>query len=517
VTGELFVADLATTTVASGGTDAPAAGTSETLTVASSAMFGAAVTGVSWFYFADAAAGYGSEMFKATNVSGTTWTVTRGADGTTPVAHLPGFTVYQVVTAGWLASVMAGVLQPSGDVTGAKDTAAVNAAITALGAGGGAVYIAAGAWYWQCGGITVDVPGISIIHLGPKWACIVNAVGTGTPVRMYSTTSYSPGDVAGGGLEGMIFDGASAGAGSSAFHIGDIYNLRFDVGVRNFQGTGSKGAWLDNNYWFAEMMRGEIWVEECTSGVVFDNSADTSGSATGSFDRAVLDIYLDQKGKGNCVTFANGAFMTNHRLGVYGNTDYGAALYYVLTVTGSNTANGFSLLSNGALNIGVECNGTSGTQPGTILFGTQASNLITGCTGIIDFSGNNPFASAPVFFESFKFDGPVYGDTKLKSSGPLGFYRDTSSGTLSNGSEIFTKFEALVEVVTTGNVTGIILQGFTNDDWRLCYVINNGTGTITFAAAATSKVASGVSCVIQPNSAQAFVWNNDAALWFAVS
>ena len=100
---ELFANDLATTTVASGGTTAPSGGTSESWTVASSALFPAAATGVSQFHVADPA--LPSEMMLVTNVSGTTWTVTRGAESTTPVAHAAGFTVYQVVTSGFLSTV----------------------------------------------------------------------------------------------------------------------------------------------------------------------------------------------------------------------------------------------------------------------------------------------------------------------------------------------------------------------------------------------------------------------------
>ncbi len=102
---ELFAADLATTTVSSGGTDAPASGTAETWTVASSAMFGAASTGISQFHVADAATGKGTEIIAVTNVSGTTWTVTRGAESTTPVTHTAGFTIYQVVTTGFLGGL----------------------------------------------------------------------------------------------------------------------------------------------------------------------------------------------------------------------------------------------------------------------------------------------------------------------------------------------------------------------------------------------------------------------------
>ena len=125
---ELFTENRATTTVSSGGTDAPSSGTQETWTVASSSMFGAAATAVSQFHVADPAAP--SEIIAVTNVSGTTWTVTRGAESTTPVAHSAGFTIDQVVTTGFLGNVQTSlnVLSPifsgGADPTGANDSSA---------------------------------------------------------------------------------------------------------------------------------------------------------------------------------------------------------------------------------------------------------------------------------------------------------------------------------------------------------------------------------------------------------
>jgi pectate lyase-like protein len=398
------------------------------------------------------------------------------------------------------------------DPTGVSDsTAAIQAAITNLPSGG-IVYFPAGT-YKVSSTLTCTVAGVYFRGDG-RWISIINYTGSGPCIRMYITAAYSPGSTAGGGLFDFIIDGTSASAGASGFHIGDIYNLEFNVGVRNFQGTGSKGAWLDNNYHWAEQMTGKIWVEQCTAGVVFDNSANTSGVSTGSYDRAILDIFLDQKGKGNCVVFQNGAFIINGRLGIYGNTDYGSTTYYVLTLTGSN-GSGYSLLRNSILNIGVECNGTTGTQPGTINFASEANNIIWQCSGLIDFSGNNTFAHANNSIASMMFDGPVYGDTDLWSSGVLGLY-PYKFGALSNGNSIPTKYQGITEVTTSGNVTGIILQGYATDDWRTVTVINNGSGTITFAASG-SNVANGSSCVIAANSAQAFVWNNDITLWFPVS
>jgi hypothetical protein len=94
-------ANLPQTTVASGGATSPAAGTTETWTVSSSSSFPAASNSTApptQFQVSDPS--LASEIIAVTNVAGTTWTVIRGAEGTTPVAHAAGFTVKQVVTAG---------------------------------------------------------------------------------------------------------------------------------------------------------------------------------------------------------------------------------------------------------------------------------------------------------------------------------------------------------------------------------------------------------------------------------
>ena len=94
------------TTVSSGGTNAPSPGTSQNWTVLSSASFPAAsssTTPPTQFHVTAPVAP--SEIITVTNVSGTTWTVTRGAESTTPVAHTAGFTIYQVASAGALAQL----------------------------------------------------------------------------------------------------------------------------------------------------------------------------------------------------------------------------------------------------------------------------------------------------------------------------------------------------------------------------------------------------------------------------
>src|SRR5689334_4038334 len=98
--------NLPATIVSSGGTTAPASGTQETWTVASSTGFPAvssSATPPTQIHVADIA--LNSEVISVINISGTTWTVIRGAESTIPVAHGAGFTVYQVVSAGGYAQL----------------------------------------------------------------------------------------------------------------------------------------------------------------------------------------------------------------------------------------------------------------------------------------------------------------------------------------------------------------------------------------------------------------------------
>src|SRR5215472_13578350 len=92
---EQFVS-LGTAAVTAGGNTTPAAGTSESWTLAGSTLPAAsnAATPPTGFYIADPAVP--SEVMLVTNISGATATVTRGADGTTPAAHTPTFTINQV-------------------------------------------------------------------------------------------------------------------------------------------------------------------------------------------------------------------------------------------------------------------------------------------------------------------------------------------------------------------------------------------------------------------------------------
>ena len=91
-------------TVTSGGTTAPAAGTVQSWSVSASG-WPTVTTAAAELRIVDQVAlplTSGYEIILVTNISGSTWTVIRGADNTTPTTHIASFTVLPVVTAAGL-------------------------------------------------------------------------------------------------------------------------------------------------------------------------------------------------------------------------------------------------------------------------------------------------------------------------------------------------------------------------------------------------------------------------------
>jgi hypothetical protein len=110
--GVTLYANVPSAVITSGGTDAPASGTTETWTADVATAFpvvSASATPPTLFHVADEAPGADSEIVLVTSCPGGTgsqsWLVTRGAEGTTPVPHAAGFAVSQVATAGDLAAL----------------------------------------------------------------------------------------------------------------------------------------------------------------------------------------------------------------------------------------------------------------------------------------------------------------------------------------------------------------------------------------------------------------------------
>ena len=291
--------DIPVGAVTSGGTTAPAPGTSQgwTVTTTSVNAFPGASNSLApptMFHVADPA--LPSETIAVTNVSGTAWTVTRGVDGTTPVAHTAGFTVYQVVSAGALGmvpqvyNVRSLTYGAKGDGT-TDDTAAIQAAVTAaISASGGVVYLPAGK-YKVSSAITAVLPiNCTVVVTGAgMFTTTISFTGTGDCLRMYCPTVISASGFSwGSGVRSLSIDGTSAGNGSSGLHIGDLNMVKIDdLCVQNFAGTGSIGINFDNTVAWTEQADVRALLINNTRQVVFQVTTGYPSFGYGNFDFTV--------------------------------------------------------------------------------------------------------------------------------------------------------------------------------------------------------------------------------------
>lgn len=246
-------ANVPSTQVTSGGTTAPASGTVELWTVSSSSsFFPVSVKGASQFHVCDPAAGMQSEQIAVIQITGTTWTVVRGAENTTPIAHASGFTVQQVVTAGVM-----GNFQQVFSVRdfGAKGDAA-NDDTTAIQT---AINVAASAINNINGGYVYFPPGAYKITAALNVPALVSIIGAGrgpysgniAPVTIWQSASNTHGMILGTSpvgaacitLQGFLLVGPGAGSGTGKGIIynsgGTPENLRItDVTVDSFGSNG---------------------------------------------------------------------------------------------------------------------------------------------------------------------------------------------------------------------------------------------------------------------------------------
>lgn len=242
------------TTVATNGyagaaatSDAPASGTSETWTVTSSTGFPAASSSAvppSQFSIADPAAP--AEIMWVTSISGTTWTVIRGAEGTNTVVHGVNAQLYQVVSAGDLTSMK-------------QATGAVVAPVTI-----GSTLTETVVCTYQ--------PVAGEIVAGTTFELIA----TGTLQAATSTTGVLVWTLRWGGVTGTSLLSLTNGSNCSLFSTGmsAAAGVPFDVnGTVTFVSTTSVVANL--NYWFS----GAPGSSTCGTGVASSGSAVTGLTA----------------------------------------------------------------------------------------------------------------------------------------------------------------------------------------------------------------------------------------------
>jgi hypothetical protein len=376
---EIF-ANQPQTTVLSGGTDSPSPGTEETWIVASAASFPTASSGASTptsFHVSDTAAGFSGEIIEVINVSGTTWTVLRGAENTTPVTHVAGFTIVQVVTAAVLAAFsQTAPIYPSGDTSGATDYAAISAALT----DSSVAVLQPGNFYLAGNSLTMQQSqsligsgsALTTIHYtGFTQALVINVNGS------FSSSNFV------GMLQGFTLNGYSAGSSSVGIQLGNLQECHaYDVTIAGFGGIG----------WHFLNASGN-WSEEHTiqARIIQCGTANTAGSAavifdTGSFDYSNYDFTIVSYPATNGILLQNAALLQgcNIRLrgNFYGNTGTNTAAVIGIDVGNSS---GTSYMKACQFDVSVEADG-SGLGHYTVWMGsTSATSQFQG-QGVLSFN-----------------------------------------------------------------------------------------------------------------------------------
>jgi len=93
--------------------------------------------------------------------------------------------------------------------------------------------------------------------------------------------------------------------------------------------------------------------------------------------------------------------------------------------------------------------------------------------------------------------------------------QSAAANAVATGETIVTEGVSAARVAPAGAVTGVILAAGTTGG-QMCQIVNQSAAgnTVTFAVAATSNVANGVTSVIAGLNARSFVWNSSTSLWY---
>jgi hypothetical protein len=183
------------------------------------------------------------------NVSGTTATVTRGVDGTTPVAHGTNFTVYAVVPASVLSNFAQFLVtewynvKTQGGALGngsTDDTTALNNAIAVVQAntsGNGVVYFPTGV-YVTSAPLVVNTGGVTLMGSGPLATQGGGGSGSGT---------FTPGTA--GGVSGELKAGSVIAPSSSWAQGGAIAPaaVLLDSSASQVSKVSFERLWVDGN------------------------------------------------------------------------------------------------------------------------------------------------------------------------------------------------------------------------------------------------------------------------------
>jgi len=107
-----------------------------------------------------------------------------------------------------------------------------------------------------------------------------------------------------------------------------------------------------------------------------------------------------------------------------------------------------------------------------------------------------------------------YGNRTVEiGGGTVALLQSASAAVTANNGTITTAGVGVARVNPGADITGVILQAGTLAGQQ-CWVVNESSHSVTFAASGTSHVADGTSDAIAALTGRLFVWNGSVSLWY---
>jgi hypothetical protein len=289
-------------------------------------------------------------------------------------------------------------LMPSGDTSGATDTAAIKTQLADYSY----CYLGPGSFYISPGEITVG-PAQALRGHGAGQT-ILYAVG-GTSAQATLTfrnesfpTSGDPFEPANlmGWNGGFVVDGSygsGAPAGVNGIELGDVYAMNlFNVVVREFNGSGSKGIRVNNTIGWTERVWVVAHVSHCNTAVTWEHNDAGGGQSTTSMAYSHWWVTVHQNAGQNGFSVLNGCSVYGGSVWFGGNFNSAEDSNTSIALMIGHDGNGGNIQS-AAGSISFETDGSSGgsyVQATDMYIGTSASLRLA---GNLIFRGGNAWVA----------------------------------------------------------------------------------------------------------------------------
>jgi hypothetical protein len=370
------------------------------------------------------------------------------------------------------------VVPPSGDVTGATDAAAINAAFTALNAvAGGTVILLPGDYYInntitgpQQRGSSPTSGNYPCSLIGSRGATVIHALAT-PAIYMHRNVQYGGGGPQNGQpnpmapmgqLRDFTLTGASAGSNSVGIDCGDGWGgAILDVCVKDYYSAGANciGIYLINRVGWSEKWTIRAHTINNDQHVVVD-TLNPSNAGDCSSEYNVFDLFMYMLGGSNTISNAgqigiqwwNGTFLGGGKINIRGNHGGGGSGNNgtVLQVGGGasdGTSGNWSQIYNTEMYVTVEGNGTSNLPHLIRLNDPSGNNSLAGSGMLVaQYAG---WSNSVLNGGNFKFSGRITGDSVLQTGWPSTTFPGVGTAWVNNGPD------ALVCVSGGSGITGI--------------------------------------------------------------